>query len=216
MSKRKTKSKAVTAPFPRFLTDLSELQADSATAWPFDLELTSDWASAEETSDMLASWTGAEEPAAGDCWLRVFGSDGAGGAFGMFQHEQNDIVVFLGSEGELGVFGSLQTFALLIAKGVEPNSMAVNMDEGAAEGHEHDADDLAFVMDDDDDDDDDDSGDKRGKQDTIVAIAKLVKKHFKVNAESVPVADVLKQMDQPLPLQQFCKFVLSKTAHKRD
>jgi hypothetical protein len=215
---RKTAATSSAAPpFPPFLRDLANLQAADEVAWPFDLELTGAWDSTAETRDMLASWTGAKNP---DCWVRVFGSDGTGGKFAVLCCADGELVgkeaiVLLGSEGELGVFGTIATFATLLGKGIDAACLTVNMDDGAAERRERsaDADGLPMVN---CDDEDDDSSERRGKRATVAAVAKLTKKHFKIDPENVNLSDLLADIEQPVSLHEFCKFVLAKTQYVRD
>lgn len=77
-----------------------------------------------ETTEWWHAWTG--NPAAGVPPFRVFGRDGSGGVAAFWDHVpggtiETQPIVFLGSEGELGVIArNLGDYLWLLANGVGP------------------------------------------------------------------------------------------------
>ncbi|MEW2130837.1 SMI1/KNR4 family protein [Streptomyces sp. NPDC005435] len=90
--------------------------------------------SAEDTTDWLRAWTG--DPELNGDAFRVFGQDGSGGcaAFWLVRPGQGlagQPVVFLGSEGEIGVVArDLDDFLWLLAGGVGPWEAATAHEPG--------------------------------------------------------------------------------------
>ncbi|MEQ1324962.1 SMI1/KNR4 family protein [Acinetobacter soli] len=94
------------AQFPNLLTELHQLEFDYADGDGIDFEPYQTFMSKNEASQWLKAWTGNSQADADS--LLVFGQDGTGGyaAFWMV-NQDNEIldqpIVFLGSEGEIGV-----------------------------------------------------------------------------------------------------------------
>jgi hypothetical protein len=195
-NKRKKKEKS-SAPieWPAFLTALHELQDDDANQWPFDLEMQSEFTDADETDATLRAWTGAAS--CGDWPIRLFATDGSGALFGLYK----DAVVCLGSEGGLGAFGDLATFALLLAHRVEPAAWLVDsVDDAARRGYgEIDVDDVPLLS--------------RNKSPAFDAIADLVKTHFDIDSRALKLRAVLDRVAAPVSLRQFGQFVKSRLVH---
>lgn len=107
--------------FPAPLTELAAI-----SFWPdgVDYEPFDEFLSASETTEWLRAWTG-NTAVDGDAF-RVFGQDGTGGyaAFWLVREGKAltaQPIVFLGSEGEIGVVASsLADFLWLLADGSGP------------------------------------------------------------------------------------------------
>jgi hypothetical protein len=197
ISKRKQKQKSTlddTAPtWHPFLSALHALQDDDANKWPFDLELQSEFTDATDAADALRAWTDGA-----DCsrWpIAIFGCDGTGSIFALFK----DTVVCMGSEGGVGAFGDLATFALLLAHRIEVGEWLVDsVDDAARYGYgEIDVDDVPILP-------------PSTKSPCFAAIALLAKEHFDVDANAMKLRTVLDRVDKPLSVRQFAQFVAAK------
>ncbi|MEU9284809.1 SMI1/KNR4 family protein [Streptomyces sp. NPDC048275] len=110
--------------FPEALAAALVLPFDYDDGNGVDFEPFPAFLSIEETTDWFRAWTGNAE-LNGDCF-RVFGQDGTGGyaAFWLIRPNRPLIdqpVVFLGSEGEIGVVArDLGAFLWLLAGGYGP------------------------------------------------------------------------------------------------
>jgi hypothetical protein len=110
--------------FPPALGAATAVTFDYADGEGVDFEPFPEFLSAEETSDWFRSWTG-NSTVTGD-GFRVFGQDGTGGyaAFWMIRPHavlMDQPIVFLGSEGEVGVVArDLASFLWLLADGFGP------------------------------------------------------------------------------------------------
>jgi len=92
--------------FPDLLKKLHQLDFDYADGDGIDFEPYQDFLSPEETAGFLTAWTG--NPQADASTLLFFGQDGTGGcaAFWIVNKDKTILdqpIVFLGSEGEMGV-----------------------------------------------------------------------------------------------------------------
>lgn len=119
--------------FPITLSQLHQLEFDYADGEGIDFEPYEEFLSASETSDWFQAWTGNPE-ADGSCF-RIFGQDGTGGyaAFWVQADQANLIeqpIVFLGSEGELGVVAkNLSDYLWLLASNHGPYEAVAYPDE---------------------------------------------------------------------------------------
>ncbi|MBH1936195.1 SMI1/KNR4 family protein [Streptomyces sp. AV19] len=110
--------------FPDALADVARADFDYADGHGVDFEPYAAFDSAEETTDWLRHWTGNHE-LDGDAY-RVFGQDGTGGLAAIWcgrpgQSLTAQPVVFMGSEGELGIVaGNLSDFLWVLADGLGP------------------------------------------------------------------------------------------------
>ncbi|MFJ8109518.1 SMI1/KNR4 family protein [Streptomyces sp. NPDC096132] len=110
--------------FPPALAEVARADFPYEDGEGFDFEPYDAFDSAEETTDWIRQWTGNHE-LDGDAF-RIFGQDGTGGLAalwcvrpGLPLTEQP--VVFLGSEGEVGVVaGNLSDFLWVLADGFGP------------------------------------------------------------------------------------------------
>ncbi|MFZ3498526.1 SMI1/KNR4 family protein [Streptomyces sp. 5.8] len=116
--------------FPPALADVARVEFDYGDEGEgVDFEPYEAFVSAEDTTDWLRAWTGNHE-VDGDAY-RVFGQDGSGGLAALWcvrpgrpLHEQP--VVFMGSEGEVGVVaGDLSGFLWVLADGFGPREAAL-------------------------------------------------------------------------------------------
>lgn len=94
------------AQFPNLLTELHKLEFDYADGDGIDFEPYQNFMSQNEAHQWLKAWTGNSQADANS--LLVFGQDGTGGyaAFWMINQDKDILdqpIVFLGSEGEIGV-----------------------------------------------------------------------------------------------------------------
>jgi hypothetical protein len=109
---------------PLPLNKLNKLEYDYAQAEGIDFEPFASFLSCEETSDWFKAWTGNEEVDGRE--FRIFGQDGTGGyaAFWLRDFSKpllEQPVVFLGSEGEIGIVASnFQHYIWLLASGIGP------------------------------------------------------------------------------------------------
>ncbi|OAL80388.1 hypothetical protein AY606_15590 [Acinetobacter sp. SFB] len=92
--------------FPNLLTELHQLEFDYADGDGIDFEPYQTFMSKNEASQWLKAWTGNGQADADS--LLVFGQDGTGGyaAFWMVNPDKEILdqpIVFLGSEGKIGV-----------------------------------------------------------------------------------------------------------------
>ncbi|MFE7569547.1 SMI1/KNR4 family protein [Streptomyces sp. NPDC057539] len=117
--------------FPAALAAALALPFDYDDGEGIDFEPFPAFLSAEDTTDWLRAWTGNSE-VSGDSF-RVFGQDGTGGyvAFWLIRPNHplvDQPLVFLGSEGELGVLArDLGDFLWVLAGGFGPReAMAVS------------------------------------------------------------------------------------------
>lgn len=110
--------------FPPALVEVAAADFPYDDGEGFDFEPYDAFDSAEETTDWIRGWTGNRE-LDGDAF-RVFGKDGTGGLAALWcvrtgRALAEQPVVFLGSEGEVGVVaGSLSDFLWLLADGFGP------------------------------------------------------------------------------------------------
>jgi len=92
--------------FPPLLSQLHQLEFDYENGNGIDFEPYENFLSEQETNDWLKSWTGNYEVDA--THFLVFGQDGTGGyaAFWLVNKDKEILeqpIIFLGSEGEIGV-----------------------------------------------------------------------------------------------------------------
>ncbi|MBS0262248.1 MAG: SMI1/KNR4 family protein [Planctomycetes bacterium] len=110
--------------FPALLEALHQLEFDYADGEGIDFEPSSNFLSQEETRSWIRAWTGNKELEGAE--YRIFGQDGTGGyaAFWLVRSTDNVLeqpIVFLGSEGELGVVASnFSEYLWLLAGGIGP------------------------------------------------------------------------------------------------
>lgn len=109
---------------PHPLTKLHELDFDYAGGEGIDFEPYPAFMSADETSDWFKAWTGNND--VDGAGFRIFGQDGTGGyaAFWLAIPDKSLVeqpVVFLGSEGEIGVVAiNFEHYLWLLAGGIGP------------------------------------------------------------------------------------------------
>ncbi|MFD6891207.1 SMI1/KNR4 family protein [Streptomyces sp. NPDC059957] len=122
--------------FPPALTEVSRVEFDYGDEGEgVDFEPDEAFVSAEDTTDWLRHWTGNHE-LDGDAY-RVFGQDGSGGLAAVWcvrpgQPLDRQPVVFMGSEGEVGVVaGNLSDFLWVLADGFGPCEAALYPDREA-------------------------------------------------------------------------------------
>ncbi|SHI73944.1 SMI1/KNR4 family protein [Streptomyces sp. 3214.6] len=110
--------------FPPALAEVAAAEFPYEDGEGFDFEPYDDFDSAEETTDWIRHWTGNHD-LDGDAF-RVFGQDGTGGLAALWcvrlgRPLTEQPVVFMGSEGEVGVVaGNLSDFLWLLADGFGP------------------------------------------------------------------------------------------------
>ncbi|MFI7501513.1 SMI1/KNR4 family protein [Streptomyces sp. NPDC049687] len=110
--------------FPAALAEVATAEFPYADGEGFDFEPYDAFDSAEETTDWIRQWTGNQE-LDGEAF-RVFGRDGTGGLAALWcvrpgRPPAEQPVVFLGSEGEVGVVAAnLSDFLWLLADGFGP------------------------------------------------------------------------------------------------
>lgn len=110
--------------FPAALTAVAAVAFDHAGGEGVDYEPFNAFVPAEETTHWLRVWTGNRE--LDGAAFKVFGQDGTGGHVAFWQVRPGrpvaeQPVVFLGSEGELGVLaGDLAGYLWLLAEGFGP------------------------------------------------------------------------------------------------
>ncbi|GLZ80733.1 hypothetical protein Afil01_55400 [Actinorhabdospora filicis] len=124
--------------YPAALAALAQAEIDYAEGEGIDLGVHAEFVSAAETTDWLRLWTG--DPGIDGDAFRVFGEDGTGGAAALWLAREGrplteQPVVFLGSEGEIGVVAAnLSDLLWLLADGVGPcEVVATAYDEPAAQ-----------------------------------------------------------------------------------
>jgi len=109
---------------PHPLGELHQLEFDYAGGEGIDFEPYSFFMSAKETSNWFKAWTGNKDVNGAE--FRIFGQDGSGGyaAFWLIEPSESLLeqpVVFLGSEGELGVVAiNFEHYLWLLASGIGP------------------------------------------------------------------------------------------------
>ncbi|MBC7817125.1 MAG: SMI1/KNR4 family protein [Planctomycetaceae bacterium] len=110
--------------FPPLLAELHQLEFDYADGEGMDFEPFDEFLPAEENAAWFRAWTG--NALLDGAQFRVFGQDGTGGyaAFWLTDSEQGleaQPVVFLGSEGEIGVVAiNFDEYLWLLAAGIGP------------------------------------------------------------------------------------------------
>lgn len=116
--------------FPPALADVAQAEFDYDDGEGVDFEPYRAFDSAEETTEWLRLWTGNRE-LDGDAY-RIFGQDGSGGLAALWRVRPGQPlaaqpVVFMGSEGEVGVVaGSLSDFLWVLADGFGPREAALD------------------------------------------------------------------------------------------
>jgi hypothetical protein len=111
-----------TLPLP--LSKLNKLDYDFADGEGIDFEPFTSFLSGEETSDWFKAWTGNEEVDGEE--FRIFGQDGTGGYAAFWVRDSlkpllDQPIVFLGSEGEIGVVAiNFEHYIWLLASGIGP------------------------------------------------------------------------------------------------
>ena len=124
--------------FPKPLAALHRLPFEYEEDGGIDFEPYRSFMDPGEATDWFRAWTGNEDVDAGS--LRVFGQDGTGGmaAFWVIRPDRELLeqpVVFLGSEGELGVVANtFGDYVWLLANGIGPYE-AVAYGAGLAKGN---------------------------------------------------------------------------------
>jgi hypothetical protein len=109
---------------PPPLSKLNKLNHDFAEGDGIDFEPFESFLSDKETSDWFKAWTGNEEVDGGE--FRIFGQDGTGGYAAFWLRDPSkplleQPIVFLGSEGEIGVVAvNFQHYIWLLASGIGP------------------------------------------------------------------------------------------------
>lgn len=108
--------------FPSPLSKLNKLDYDFADGEGIDFEPFTSFLSAKETSDWFQAWTGNQEVDGSE--FRIFGQDGTGGYAAFWLRDSvkqllEQPIVFLGSEGEIGVVAiEFQHYMWLLASGI--------------------------------------------------------------------------------------------------
>jgi len=111
-------------PFPAALAEVGRIEFPYDDENDVDFEPYQEFLSREDTAHWLRAWTGTDilDPSA----FRVFGQDGSGGYAALWLAREGESiteqpVVFLGSEGNMGVVASdLADFLWLLADGSGP------------------------------------------------------------------------------------------------
>lgn len=109
---------------PPALAEVAVTEFDRDGGNGIEFEPYAAFASAEDTTDWLRSWTG--NPALDGGAYRVFGQDGTGGLAALWRVRSGrplveQPVVFMGSEGACGVVaGDLSDFLWVLADGIGP------------------------------------------------------------------------------------------------
>ncbi len=110
--------------FPPLLDKLNQLEYDFAEGEGIDFEPFASFLSSADTSDWFKAWTGNQEVDGGE--FRIFGQDGTGGYAAVWLRDASTPlldrpIVFLGSEGEIGVVAiNFQHYIWLLASGIGP------------------------------------------------------------------------------------------------
>lgn len=119
---------------PPALVEVARAGFDYADGEGVDFEPYEAFMPAGETTEWFRAWTGNGE-VTGDRW-RVFGQNGAGGLVAFWLTRPGAVpadqpVVFLGSEGEMGVLArDLGDFLWLLADGADPRECVDDWDSG--------------------------------------------------------------------------------------
>ena len=109
---------------PATLEALHRLKFDYAGGEGIDFEPYSEFLSPEKTKSWIRAWTGNKQIDGAE--FRIFGQDGTGGyaAFWLVRPDKSlpdQPIVFLGSEGDLGIVASnLDEYLWLLAGGIGP------------------------------------------------------------------------------------------------
>jgi hypothetical protein len=110
--------------FPSPLAELHRLPFDYDGGDGIDFEPFEQFMSAKDNADWIRAWTGNDEMTGAE--YRIFGQDGSGGYCGFWLvRERQPIlaqpIVFMGSEGEMGVVAtSFADYVWLLAGGLGP------------------------------------------------------------------------------------------------
>jgi hypothetical protein len=121
--------------YPPALAEVATAEFPYEDGEGFDFEPYDAFDSAEETTDWIRHWTGNHD-LDGDAF-HVFGQDGTGGLAALWcvrpgRPLTEQPVVFMGSEGEVGVVaGNLSDFLWLLADGFGPMEVVENPDRDA-------------------------------------------------------------------------------------
>ena len=114
----------MTNKFPKLVQSFNQIEIDYYDGNGIDFEPYDEFMSEAETQEWLVCWTG--NSSCDSSIFKVFGQDGTGGYAAFWLVRQNvDIleqpVVFLGSEGEVGVVSAnFYEFIWLFANGIGP------------------------------------------------------------------------------------------------
>jgi len=109
---------------PSVLSNLHQLEFDYNDGEGMDFEPYQSFFPSEENADWFKAWTG--NPSVDGSQFRVFGQDGTGGYAALWltlpgKALEEQPVVFLGSEGEIGVVAAnLDEYLWLLAAGIGP------------------------------------------------------------------------------------------------
>jgi len=109
---------------PELMQKLHKLEFDYSDGQGIDFEPYETFLSAEETGDWFQAWTGNSD-VDGDSFL-IFGQDGTGGYAAFWRVRDNEDllaqpIIFLGSEGELGIVSqNFSDYLWLLASGHGP------------------------------------------------------------------------------------------------
>ena len=123
-------SEAWSQTLPALLQKVNGLNYDYAGGDGIDFEPYTQFLSKEETGNWIRAWTGNSE--IGGEQFRIFGQDGTGGLAAFWSQRSTDDllnqpVVFLGSEGEVGVVArNFGEYFLLLTSGVDPREAIVD------------------------------------------------------------------------------------------
>lgn len=119
--------------FPEVLTKLHELEFDYDDGNGMDFEPYKNFTSEDETQSWFRAWTGNPNADGSKFW--IFGQDGTGGYAAIWNIEADkglleQPIVFLGSEGELGVIAqNFSDYLWLLAGGNGPYEAVAYPDE---------------------------------------------------------------------------------------
>lgn len=122
--------------FPPLIAELHKLEFDYADGQGIDFEPFSSFLPSEEVQDWFKAWTGNKE-ADGSKFL-IFGKDGTGGFAALWLANESTApldqpVVFLGSEGEIGVVArTFDDYLWLLASGHGPYEAVAYPDDEKA------------------------------------------------------------------------------------
>jgi hypothetical protein len=109
--------------FPPLLSELHQLPFDYQGGEGIDFDPYKEFMSADENATWIRAWTG--HPELTGLEYRMFGADGSGGLAGFWLVREAELlaqpIVFLGSEGEMGVIAqSFDDYLWLLAGGFGP------------------------------------------------------------------------------------------------